>query len=163
MLSMVATAVIPRVAKVVEGGALDPYSAKHVKRLRDIAEQIEATVEADPAKINSLLKACITPFRKAVDEAQGQLAPYQAQGQLSAPTFDPESVPARARYLSRMSKLLGNIVLWRKYTGEKFGVGELIERLLGKVMLPVAESGWEVGGEGALRKVGFEMLPCGFS
>ncbi|KAG8745828.1 hypothetical protein FRC10_006855 [Ceratobasidium sp. 414] len=152
VLSMVATAVTPRVAKLVQGGALDPYSAKHIRRLKDLAEQIEATLEADTTKIGALLGACIVPFRKAVDEAQVQVAPYIAPSQ-APPPFDPESVPARVRYLSRMSKLLANILAWKKYTGEKYGIGELVERLLGRVMLPVAESGWEVGGQEVMRKV----------
>ncbi|KAG8696463.1 hypothetical protein FRC08_007138 [Ceratobasidium sp. 394] len=152
VLSMVATAIIPRVAKLVQGGALDPYSARHIRRLKDLAEQIEATLEADATKIGALLGACIVPFRKAVDEAQVQVRPYLAPSQ-APPPFDPESVPARARYLSKMSKLLANILAWRKYTGEKYGIGELVERLLGRVMLPVAESGWEVGGQEIMRKV----------
>ncbi|KAF8606883.1 GCFC-domain-containing protein [Ceratobasidium sp. AG-I] len=151
VLSMVATAVIPRVAKLVEGGALDPFSAKHIRRLKDLAEQIEATVEADPTKMNALLGACLGPLRKAVDEAQVQLRPYLAPSQAPL-AFDPDSVPARVRYITRMGKLLANLVAWRKYTGEKYGVGELIERLLGRIMLPVAEGGWEVGGEDAMRK-----------
>ncbi|QRW06588.1 Pre-B-cell leukemia transcription factor-interacting protein 1 [Ceratobasidium sp. AG-Ba] len=151
VLSMVATAVIPRVAKLIQGGALDPYSAKHVRRLKDVAEQFEATLEADAAKMGPLLSACIVPFRKAVDEAQAQVDPYLAPTQ-APPAFDPESVPARARYLLKASKLLTNILAWRKYTGEKYGIGELVERLLGRVMLPVAESGWDVGGQDILRK-----------
>ncbi|KAH7336933.1 nineteen complex-related protein 2-domain-containing protein [Rhizoctonia solani] len=149
VLSMTATAIIPRLTKLVQAGALDPYSGKHVKRLRDVVEQIEATVEADSAKLNPLLGACIAPFRKAVDELQTQLATYP----LGAGTFDPEGVPARTRYLGKVFKLLANLVAWRKYTGEKFGIGELIERTLVKIMLPIAEGGWEVGGEGILRKL----------
>ncbi|CAE7116046.1 unnamed protein product, partial [Rhizoctonia solani] len=126
VLSMTATAIIPRLTKLVQAGALDPYSGKHVKRLRDVAEQIEATVEADSTKLNPLLGACIVPFRKAVDELQSQLGTYS----LGAGTFDPEGVPARNRYLVKASKLLANLVAWRKYSGEKFGVGELIERVL---------------------------------
>ncbi|KAG9112439.1 hypothetical protein FRC07_007915, partial [Ceratobasidium sp. 392] len=117
VLSIVATAVIPRVAKLIQGGALDPYNSKHIRRLKDLAEQIEATVEADTTKISPLLGACIIPFRKAVDEAQAQVGPYLAPSQ-APPPFDPESVPARARYLSKMSKLSANMLAWRKYTGE---------------------------------------------
>ncbi|KAF8755080.1 Haspin like kinase domain [Rhizoctonia solani] len=143
-----ATAIIPRLSKLIQAGALDPYSGKHVKRLRDVVEQIEAIVQVDPAKLNPLLGACIEPFRKAVDGLHTQLGEYN----LGAAVFDPEGIPARTRYLVRVSKLVANLVAWRKYTGEKFSVGELIERVLSKVMLPVAEGGWEVGGEGILRK-----------
>ncbi|KEP54034.1 putative GC-rich sequence DNA-binding factor [Rhizoctonia solani 123E] len=157
VLSMTATAIIPRLTRLVQAGALDPYSGKHIKRLRDVVEQIEATVDADSSKLNPLLGACIAPFRKAVDELQTQLGTYT----LGAGTFDPEGVPARNRYLVKVSKLLANLVAWRKYTGEKFGVGELIERVLGKVMLPIAEGGWEVGGDDVLRKaVAGVPKPC---
>ncbi|QRW20232.1 Pre-B-cell leukemia transcription factor-interacting protein 1 [Rhizoctonia solani] len=139
VLSMTATAIIPRLSKLIQAGALDPYSGKHVKRLRDVVEQIEAIVQVDPAKLNPLLGACIEPFRKAVDGLHTQLGEYN----LGAAVFDPEGIPARTRYLVRVSKLVANLVAWRKYTGEKFGVGELIERVLSKVMLPVAEGGWE--------------------
>ncbi|CAE6415638.1 unnamed protein product [Rhizoctonia solani] len=148
VLSMTATAIIPRLSKLVQAGALDPYSANHVKRLRDVVEQIEAIVQVDSAKLNPLLGACIEPFRKAVNELHTQLGEYN----LGAAVFDPEGVPARTRYLAKVSKLVANLVAWRKYTGEKFGIGELIERVLSKVMLPIAEGGWEVGGEGILRK-----------
>ncbi|CEL62527.1 GC-rich sequence DNA-binding factor 2 OS=Homo sapiens GN=GCFC2 PE=1 SV=2 [Rhizoctonia solani AG-1 IB] len=157
VLSMTATAIIPRLSKLVQAGALDPYSAKHVKRLRDVVEQIEAIVLDDSAKLNPLLGACIEPFRKAANELQVQLGEYN----LGMAVFDPEGVPARTRYLAKVSKLVANLVAWRKYTGEKFGVGELIERVLSKVMLPIAEGGWEVGGEGILRKaVSNVPRPC---
>ncbi|ELU38978.1 hypothetical protein AG1IA_06997 [Rhizoctonia solani AG-1 IA] len=157
VLSMTATAIIPRLSKLIQAGALDPYSGKHVKRLRDVVEQIEAIVQVDPAKLNPLLGACIEPFRKAVDGLHTQLGEYN----LGAAVFDPEGIPARTRYLVRVSKLVANLVAWRKYTGEKFSVGELIERVLSKVMLPVAEGGWEVGGEGILRKtVSNVPRPC---
>ncbi|CAE6458225.1 unnamed protein product [Rhizoctonia solani] len=159
VLSMTATAIIPRLTKLVQAGALDPYSGKHVKRLRDVVEQIEATVEADSAKLNPLLGACIAPFRKAADELQTQLGTYP----LGVGTFDPEGVPARMRYLGKVSKLLANLVAWRKYTGEKFGIGELIERTLVKIMLPIAEGGWEVGGESILRKTAMSGWKLGKS
>ena len=45
------------------------------------------------------------------------------------------------------------MVRWRKATGEKFGIGQSMTGLVDAVMLPVADSGWEVGGEDAMRKV----------
>lgn len=44
--AMVSTAVIPRLCKIIEGGALDPYSAKHIRKLVDLAEQLEVSVES---------------------------------------------------------------------------------------------------------------------
>ena len=43
--AMISTAVIPRLCKLLEGGALDPYSAVDVRKLTDLAEQIELSVE----------------------------------------------------------------------------------------------------------------------
>ena len=48
--SMVSTAVIPMVVKRVDSGALDVYSAKHVRRMVDLAEEIEASMEPDSPK-----------------------------------------------------------------------------------------------------------------
>lgn len=48
--SMVSTAIIPRVCKVVEGGALDVYSEGHIKRMVDLAEEIEATMDEGNSK-----------------------------------------------------------------------------------------------------------------
>ena len=46
-----------------------------------------------------------------------------------------------------------NLVRWRKCTGELFGVGQLITRLVDGCMVDVADGGWDVGGEELLRKV----------
>lgn len=45
--SMISQAVIPRICKMIEGGALDPYSMGHIRHLIDIAEQVEASVEKE--------------------------------------------------------------------------------------------------------------------
>lgn len=96
------------------------------------------------------LKAGTTVYHQAVAASEATLAPYIA---LVNPRFDPEAIPARNRLLARLSKLLQCILRWRKYTGEKFGVGEMATRLVAKCMLPVAETGWEVGGGDRMRKV----------
>ena len=43
--SMISTAVIPMICKVIEGGALDVYSQKHIVRMIDLAEEIEASLD----------------------------------------------------------------------------------------------------------------------
>ena len=96
-----------------------------------------------------LLKAPFVVFQRATTAAEESLAPYLA---LNKPRFDPEAIPARRRYLWRCYKLLSNMVRWRKYAGERYGLGNVITSLLAKCMLPVAESGWEVGGEECMRK-----------
>lgn len=48
--SMISQAVIPRLCKIIQAGAFDPYSALHTRRVIDIAEQIEASVEENGAR-----------------------------------------------------------------------------------------------------------------
>jgi GC-rich sequence DNA-binding factor len=55
-------------------------------------------------------------------------------------------------------KLLSNLLTWRKYAGGLFGAGDLGEILVGNIMMPVAESGWDVGGEEIMRKVRFNSI-----
>jgi GC-rich sequence DNA-binding factor len=97
-----------------------------------------------------LLKSFQLSFQEAVTETEALVSQYRA---LSKPSFDPDAIPARRRFLARRIKLLQNIVGWRQYTGEKFGVGELITRLVDHSIMPLAESGWEVGGEESIQKV----------
>lgn len=42
--SMITTAVIPRIAKVIESGGFDPWSAKHVRRAAELAEELEMSM-----------------------------------------------------------------------------------------------------------------------
>ena len=41
----ITTAVLPRLSKLIEGGALDPFSGRDVRRLVDLAEEIEVSIE----------------------------------------------------------------------------------------------------------------------
>ena len=60
---MITTAVIPRLAKVLEGGAFDAYSEKHVRRVIDLAEEVEASIEPDSIKLQvSILLRPIIPL-----------------------------------------------------------------------------------------------------
>ena len=69
------------------------------------------------------------------------------------PAFNPEAIPGRRRFLSRRVKLLRNVLRWRKYAGELFGLGLLIRRLVEGCILGVAEGGWDVGGQEILQIV----------
>ncbi|EJD50811.1 hypothetical protein AURDEDRAFT_143230 [Auricularia subglabra TFB-10046 SS5] len=149
--AMVSTAVVGRMCKLIEAGALDPYCAAHVRRLVDVVESVEAALLSDNVKFHMLLKAVLAPFRQAVN-ATSLLVQQCVNGNARVPAFDPQAPPARRRFLARRLKLLRNVVRWRKYTGEKFGVGELATQILRECMLPVAESGWDVGGEDIMRK-----------
>jgi GC-rich sequence DNA-binding factor len=59
--AMISTAVVPRLWKVVEGGAFDPYSTKNLRRMVDLAEQVEASVEKDSQKF----QVRIFPYTKS--------------------------------------------------------------------------------------------------
>lgn len=93
-------------------------------------------------------------FQAAIVETETLLSKYKAAHQ-SVFAFNPEAIPGRRRFLSRRVKLLRNLLQWRKYTGERFGLGLLISRLVEGCILAVAESGWDVGGEEILRLVSF--------
>ncbi|KAH8114705.1 nineteen complex-related protein 2-domain-containing protein [Phellopilus nigrolimitatus] len=152
--AMISTAVVPRLCKVIQSGAFDPYSARHILILVDLAEQVEASATQD--KFELLLKSIATSFRQAVESTLATLQPY-IDRQHSA-KFDPEAIPARRRFLVRRYKLTNNIARWRKYSGEKFGIGELISKLTSDCIYPVAESGWEVGGEEIMQKARIRYL-----
>ena len=42
--SMVSTAIVPRLCKIVESGGFDPYSMKDVRTATDLVEQVEIAV-----------------------------------------------------------------------------------------------------------------------
>ena len=96
------------------------------------------------------LKAVVSVFQSAVDET---ITSEQAHLELNEPQFNPDTIPARKRLLTHQRKLVANILRWRKYCGPLFGVDQLLERLVGEGMLPIAESGWDVGGAEAMREV----------
>ena len=52
--AMISTVVVPRLCKMVEAGAFDAYSAGDVRRMIDLAEQVEASVETDSNKLQVL-------------------------------------------------------------------------------------------------------------
>ena len=108
------------------------------------------------SRIQLLLKSVYTVFNAAVTETETTLAPFL---ELNQPRFDPQAIPARKRILTRQYKLLRDILQWRKYAGDRYGLGNLATRLAASSMLPVAESGWEVGGEDMMRKVCFHSHP----
>jgi len=151
--AMISTAVVPRLYKVIRGGGCDVYSAKHVRTLIDLAEQVEASATRE--KFELLVKAVVETFREAVEATEKTLQPFLEH---NAAKFDPESIPARRRFLMRRYKLVSNMTKWRKHTGECFGIGELVGKAVVNIMLPTARSGWEVGGQDIMLKVS-KILP----
>jgi len=102
-----------------------------------------------------LLKSVSAAFQATVDAEEQLIGPYLKFNQ---PRFDPEAVPARRRYLNRRVKLVQTLLRWRKHSGESSGVEGLIKRVVDVVIVPVADGGWEVGGEECLRKVRLRTL-----
>lgn len=91
-------------------------------------------------------------FQNAVSDTEELLRRHHAT--VKGPTpFNPEAIPARRRFLARRVKLLKNLLRWRKFTGEQYGIGLLITRLVDDCMLGIAENGWDVGGEEVVRSV----------
>ncbi|KAI0699950.1 nineteen complex-related protein 2-domain-containing protein [Cerioporus squamosus] len=153
--AMITTALIPRFCRILEGGGLDAYSATDIRRLIDLMEETEISVDRQNQKFELLLKSVHTVFTAAVEATETTLAPFL---ELNQPRFDPAAIPARKRFLTRRYKLLRNLLQWRKHAGDRYGLGALATRLVTSSMMPVAESGWEVGGEDTMRKV-VQALP----
>ncbi|KAI6114380.1 GCFC-domain-containing protein [Pisolithus sp. B1] len=153
--AMISTAVVPRLCKMLESGGLDPYSAHDVKRIIDVAEQVEASIGSDHHKFLMILKSMHSVFENATIAAETLLSPFL---RFNRPQFDPEAIAARNRLLTRASKLVSVMLRWRKYTGDKLGAGALCVRLINNYALPIARSGWEVGGEQTTRQM-VDALP----
>ena len=102
-----------------------------------------------------LLKSVSVVFHAAVDTEEQLIGPYLKVNQ---PRFDPEAIPARRRYLNRRVKLVQTLIRWRKHSGQGSGVENLVKRAVDAFIVPVADGGWEVGGEECLRKVRFRTL-----
>ncbi|KAL0960972.1 hypothetical protein HGRIS_005969 [Hohenbuehelia grisea] len=162
--AMISTAIIPRLCKLIEAGALDVYSSRHTRRVIDLAEEVEASVENGSQKFQMLIRAVTNAFERAVVDTEAVTVKIQSLPPAPA-SFDPEAIPARSRILARRTKLLRNMVRWRKYSGERFGIGQLAARLVESSMKELAVGGWDVGGQDALRKaakiVPDEILPVG--
>ncbi|KAJ7677425.1 nineteen complex-related protein 2-domain-containing protein [Mycena rosella] len=141
--SMISTAIIPRICKLVEGGAFDAYSDVNVRRVVNLSEEIEASVEPGNTKFLLLLKSVLIAFQTAIADTEKLVEKYKLSA--SAGGFDPASIPARTRFLNRRMKLLRNIIKWRKYTGDRFGIGESISRLVDGSICGIARDGWDGG------------------
>lgn len=98
------------------------------------------------------LKTVSSIFQDAVNDIISSQDPYLA---LDNPPFHPEAIAARKRLLARHTKLMINIIRWRKYTDSLSSIDEVVKNLLLNCILPVARSGWEVGGEECVRRVSF--------
>jgi GC-rich sequence DNA-binding factor len=102
----------------------------------------------------------VKAFQSAITDTETSLAKFKRAQRL--PGFNPDSVRSRRRFLFRRVKLLRNLLRWRKYTGERFGLDVLVGRLVDVCILEVAQSGWDVGGEDIARQVccSFSVMGC---
>jgi len=102
-----------------------------------------------------LLRSVAGCFQAAISSTEESVVKYtQTHGQQSRVAgFNPDAIPSRRRFLNRRLKLVKNLLRWRKYTGERFGLAGMLARLIERSVLPIAEGGWEVGGEEIVRKV----------
>lgn len=90
------------------------------------------------------MKSVLTVFQGAITETEKLVEKYKLASSAGSTTFDPASIPARTRFLNRRTKLLQNIIKWRKFTGERFGIGESISRLV-ETISDIARGGWDGG------------------
>ncbi|KAI0304447.1 GCFC-domain-containing protein [Multifurca ochricompacta] len=148
--AVISTVVIPRLSKLIEGGALDPFSSNDTRRAVDLTEEIEVSVERNNHRFQILWKIIYGIFQDAVNDMMSCQDPFLAQDK---PPFHPEAISARRRLLARQGKLMTNILQWRRHTNSMFGIDEIVKSLLVNCMLPVAKTGWEVGGEVCIRRV----------
>ncbi|KAI9443190.1 GCFC-domain-containing protein [Lactarius indigo] len=135
--AIVSTAVLPRLSKLIEGGAFDPYSSKDIRRLLHLAEEIEVSVEKSHHKFQVIVLY-------AVNDLISLQEPFLATD--GAP-FHPGAIAARTRLLAHQEKLMTNILRWRRYSNSLFGIDEVTRSLLVNCILPIAKTGWEVGGQ----------------
>ncbi|KAI0269805.1 nineteen complex-related protein 2-domain-containing protein [Gloeopeniophorella convolvens] len=153
--AIISTVVIPRLCMLIEAGALDPFSSNDVRRVVDLAEEIELSVEKTDHKVQMLFKSILGVFQGAVSDTKASQDPYLA---LTHPPFRPDAIASRRRLLRRQEKLMANIVRLRRYQDSLFGVDDVVKSLLLECILPVANSGWEVGGEESIHRVA-QLLP----
>jgi GC-rich sequence DNA-binding factor len=101
------------------------------------------------------LKSVFDIFQDAMNDISSLQDPFLA---LDSPPFHPEAITARRRLLIRQGKLMTNIIRWRRYMGSLFEIDEVAKNLLLNCILPVARTGWDVGGEVCVRRVRFPLL-----
>ncbi|KAI9465519.1 GCFC-domain-containing protein [Lactarius psammicola] len=152
--AIVSTIILPRLSKLVEEGALDPYSSKDIRRLLHLAEEIEVSVEKNHHKFQVLFKTVLIVFQDAVNDLTSLQEPFLAAD--SAP-FHPGAIAARSRQLAHQEKLMTNILRWRKYTNSLFGIDEVAKNLLTNCILPIAKTGWEVGGQVHIHRISKQL------
>jgi len=107
-----------------------------------------------------LLKSVASCFQSAISATEASVVKYTVT-QSRRPRvagFNPDAITTRKRFLNRRVKLLKNLLRWRKYTGERIGLGMMLAQLVERTIVPIAEGGWEVGGEDIVRKVSISDL-----
>ena len=168
-IQMTSTVFVPRLNALLNAGAFDPFSTRHIMRMLDLVEQLEAylgtedvkyqvrrhhalKVLADRIGVQSVLQTVAHGFRKVITTTREQVKRFAGTDGSRATGFQPESPSARLQFMIRTARLLTNLLRWRRYTKERHGLGLLCGEILNDILLPLARGGWEVGGGDALRK-----------
>jgi GC-rich sequence DNA-binding factor len=175
---MTSTAFVPRLNVLVNAGAFDPYSTHHLRRMFDLAEQLEAYLgnedmkyqvrcvdtskpSADRFGVQSVLQTVAHGFQKSITTMRDQITRFIGADTSRVTGFHSESLSARLRFMARAARLLSNLLQWRRYTKERHGLGLLCGDILSDLLLPVARGGWEVGAGDALGKASsFTFFRC---
>jgi len=150
---MTSTAFVPRLNVLVNAGAFDPYSTHHLRRMLDLAEQLEAYLGNEDMKYQSVLQTVAHGFQKSITTMRDQITRFIGADTSRVTGFHSESLSARLRFMARAARLLSNLLQWRRYTKERHGLGLLCGDILSDLLLPVARGGWEVGAGDALGKI----------
>ena len=66
---MISTAVIPRIAKVIENGGFDPWSSKHVRRAAELAEELEMSMSKMDLKFQVRFSMHVSRIRRLTGTA----------------------------------------------------------------------------------------------
>lgn len=61
-IQMTSTTFVPRLNSLLNAGAFDPYSARHIIRMLDLAEQLEASLGTEDTKYQVRRHQTPTPF-----------------------------------------------------------------------------------------------------
>jgi GC-rich sequence DNA-binding factor len=122
----------------------------------------------------ALVRAFLSRFQTAIFRAQELVLPVLDAIASPQEFLDPAAMDARNRFARRLLKLLHNALRWRTYargillrsSEGAAGGGLPLEQtlaveLVGKVLLPVLEAGWETGCREIAVKVRFLFVLVG--
>lgn len=170
--ALVGSAVIPRLGKLFEAGAYDPYSSRETRKAVDVVEQVEELLGRESAKFQvrllssptlfvssqpstqpsltipvlsasqALLSSVLSPFSSLLQSLTSLVLLCIQNAISSVPTSTPSP---RVRFLYRLTKLIKNALAFQFYAPER--VSELVNGFaeVGRI---VSEHGGAAAWEG---------------